>query len=31
MQAAMILEQLGFKDVKNLAGGIEAWVSAYPR
>lgn len=25
MQAAMILEQLGFEDVKNLVGGLLAW------
>ncbi|MDE3123907.1 MAG: rhodanese-like domain-containing protein [Bacteroidota bacterium] len=31
MQAAMILEQLGFEDVTNLAGGMLAWENAFGR
>ena len=29
MQAAMILEQAGFKNVKNLSGGMDAWLAAF--
>ncbi|MBY0346854.1 MAG: rhodanese-like domain-containing protein [Hydrotalea flava] len=31
MQAAMILEQLGFSDVTNLAGGMLAWEDKFGR
>nr|MBA2408081.1 rhodanese-like domain-containing protein [Chitinophagales bacterium] len=30
MQAAAILEQMGFKDVKNVVGGIEEWKAKFP-
>jgi rhodanese-related sulfurtransferase len=29
-QAAMMLESMGFKNVKNLVGGMLAWQDAYP-
>src|SRR5882672_4022943 len=29
MQAAMVLEQLGFKNVKNVTGGMDAWRMAF--
>jgi rhodanese-related sulfurtransferase len=29
MQAAAILEQMGFKDVKNVVGGIEEWKAKF--
>jgi rhodanese-related sulfurtransferase len=29
MQACMILEQAGFKNVINLSGGIHAWMEVY--
>ena len=29
IQAVMILEQLGFKNVRNLSGGMDAWVAAF--
>lgn len=29
MMASMVLEQLGFNNVKNLAGGIVAWKEKY--
>lgn len=30
LQAAALLEQMGFKDVKNVPGGIEAWKARFP-
>jgi rhodanese-related sulfurtransferase len=30
VQASLILEQNGFKNVKNLTGGIESWKSKFP-
>jgi len=29
-QAAMMLESMGFRNVKNLVGGMLAWQDAYP-
>ncbi len=29
MQACMILEQYGFKNVKNVSGGIQAWMEIF--
>ena len=29
MQAGMVLEQMGFKNVKNLTGGVLAWQEKY--
>ena len=29
LQAARILKGMGFKKVKNLAGGIDAWAAAF--
>ncbi len=31
MQAAMMLETMGFKNVKNLAGGMMGWEAKYGR
>lgn len=31
MQAVAILEQFGFKNVKNVPGGIEEWKSKFPK
>ncbi len=31
MQAAAILEQMGFKNVKNVVGGIEEWMAKFSR
>ncbi len=28
-QAAMILEQMGFRKVKNVSGGLDAWIAAF--
>ena len=30
MQAAMVLEQMGFSNVKNLVGGMMLWQQIYP-
>jgi rhodanese-related sulfurtransferase len=31
MQAAMMLESMGFQSVKNLSGGMMAWESLFPQ
>lgn len=31
MQAAMMLESMGFQSVKNLSGGMMAWESLFPK
>ncbi len=31
MQAAAILEQMGFKNVKNVVGGIDEWKAKFPK
>jgi rhodanese-related sulfurtransferase len=31
MQAALMLESMGFSDVKNLAGGMMAWEASFGR
>ncbi|MCS6917122.1 MAG: rhodanese-like domain-containing protein [Chitinophagales bacterium] len=30
-QAQLLLQQAGFKQVRNLSGGIEAWIAAFGR
>ena len=30
-QAVAILEQLGFTDVKNVTGGMDAWKASFPK
>jgi rhodanese-related sulfurtransferase len=31
MQAVAILEQMGFKDVKNVTGGMDEWKMKFPK
>ncbi|MBA2423169.1 MAG: rhodanese-like domain-containing protein [Chitinophagales bacterium] len=31
MQAAALLEQMGFKNVKNVVGGIDEWKAKFPK
>lgn len=31
MQAAAIMEQMGFRDVKNVTGGMEEWKLKFPK